>query len=627
MAGGRRGDAVPVTGPGVTAGPSSPSLRTRLRVLLAVVLPVVVTASVLAGTSVAELRRAQADQARLAPAAAEASRLATLLVDQETAVRGYLLTEDPLFLEPYLEAAPLVPRELARLRVRLAGFPALLAEADAVEQAHREWVAGSAEPAIAQVQAGEERSPARIRADRRLFRDLRAETDDLVLGIVTESSAATEAVGQAVQRLLGVLATAGVLGVVLVLGTAAALRRWVLRPVETLASSVRRVAVDTEPSGPGRARARDAGGPDAAAPGAGVTIAAGGPEELAGLGRDVEAMRDRLVSALARTERAVQALRQSGPAVVALRDALAPRGDRVPGVAVAGRLEPAEGVLAGDWYDVLALPGGRAAVVVGDVAGHGPAAGVFALRLKHLLGAALDDDLDPGDALAWVADRTGETDELFATVVVAVVDPVRSLLSYASAGHPDLVVVGPAGLQRLPATGPLLSGLVSGWTTVEVPLPPGALVVAHTDGLSEARGPGGQEYGEARLHALLARHAGDDPEAVGDALVADVRRHAAGRAQDDRTVVVLRPAPSGAPRVRPGATAPAAGAPRHDEHDAAGREGRAAPTGDGTRDGGDGTRDGDGGATGTGDPAVSGRRMRDSNSRGVAPNTLSKRAP
>ena len=65
----------------------------------------------------------------------------------------------------------------------------------------------------------------------------------------------------------------------------------------------------------------------------------------------------------------MEALTQQGPAVIALRDALAPTRSSAPGVVVEGRLDPAEGVLAGDWYDAIDLPGGRVGVVVGDVAG------------------------------------------------------------------------------------------------------------------------------------------------------------------------------------------------------------------------------------------------------------------
>src|SRR5215468_112540 len=101
-------------------------------------------------------------------------------------------------------------------------------------------------------------------------------------------------------------------------------------------------------------------------------------------------MRALLVQLVRQNERSWEALAQEGPAVVALRDALTPSTLHASGMVLRGRVDPAEGELAGDWFDSFDLPHGRVGLVVGDVSGHGAAAGVFALRLKQLLGAALN---------------------------------------------------------------------------------------------------------------------------------------------------------------------------------------------------------------------------------------------
>jgi serine phosphatase RsbU (regulator of sigma subunit) len=56
---------------------------------------------------------------------------------------------------------------------------------------------------------------------------------------------------------------------------------------------------------------------------------------------------------------------------------------------VAGQIESAQGVLAGDFLDIVELDDQRVAVVLADVAGHGPAAAVVGLRLKTALAAIL----------------------------------------------------------------------------------------------------------------------------------------------------------------------------------------------------------------------------------------------
>jgi sigma-B regulation protein RsbU (phosphoserine phosphatase) len=292
-----------------------------------------------------------------------------------------------------------------------------------------------------------------------------------------------------------------------------------------------------------------------------------GPPEVAELGESVERMRARLVRSLAESRRAVEALTQQGPAVIALRDALAPTVSTAAGLAVEGRLDPAEGVLAGDWFDVIDLSGGQVGVVLGDVAGHGPGPGVFALRLKHLISAALATGMGPGAALEWVVGQLGETGEMFATALVLVIDPSTGHIAYANAGHPEAVVVpaellfaGSAALEAtrtLPPTGPILNTLVAepgGWTTRSASLASGEVLLAYTDGLVEARGTDGHELGLGGLLKCLPPRPEHREAASARQLLDDVfsivSKHAGGAASDDRTALAItRPTvASAAPR-------------------------------------------------------------------------------
>lgn len=94
-------------------------------------------------------------------------------------------------------------------------------------------------------------------------------------------------------------------------------------------------------------------------------------------------------------------------------------------------------LVGGDWYDAFRLDDGRIAITVGDVLGHGLEAAAWMSRLRNGFRAALLADPDPARALE-VVDRMLqlESREGFTTAVVALVDPVRSTLSCASAGHP-----------------------------------------------------------------------------------------------------------------------------------------------------------------------------------------------
>ncbi|WP_225235207.1 SpoIIE family protein phosphatase [Klenkia terrae] len=279
-----------------------------------------------------------------------------------------------------------------------------------------------------------------------------------------------------------------------------------------------------------------------------ATLPATGAPEMRSLATDVTAMRDRLAADLHGTRQALDALAQTGPAVSALRSALEPAGGVIPGVVVAARLDPAEGVLAGDWYDTVALSATRLAVVVGDVAGHGPASAVFALRLKHSLLTALRAGLAPGDALATVCGELADVPAgQFATAFVAVLDAGRGVVEHANAGHPAGQLVAAGGRwTELDTTGPLLSSVFVGrdWTTTTTAWAPGDLLLVHTDGVTEARDAAGAEFGTEGIHRAVAASGTEDPHRVVDAVAATSMRFGGSQPRrDDHTVVCLQHVP------------------------------------------------------------------------------------
>ncbi|MGW0430787.1 sensor histidine kinase [Streptomyces sp. NPDC002990] len=85
---------------------------------------------------------------RIAPARMEALHLESALLDQETAVRGYLLTGNPALLEPYERGLEAERRSTARLAELLRDDPAARATTDAVEKAANTWRADFAVPSI-----------------------------------------------------------------------------------------------------------------------------------------------------------------------------------------------------------------------------------------------------------------------------------------------------------------------------------------------------------------------------------------------------------------------------------------------------------------------------------------------
>ncbi|MEV4258909.1 SpoIIE family protein phosphatase, partial [Spirillospora sp. NPDC049652] len=104
--------------------------------------------------------------------------------------------------------------------------------------------------------------------------------------------------------------------------------------------------------------------------------------------------------------------------------------------------------VGGDWYESIALPGARVALIVGDVAGHGVRAAVTMGRLRTALHTLANLELPPADALHVMHElmiELGEQEPHFATCVYAVYDATTGRLEVASAGHLPPLLAAPDG--------------------------------------------------------------------------------------------------------------------------------------------------------------------------------------
>ncbi len=167
---------------------------------------------------------------------------------------------------------------------------------------------------------------------------------------------------------------------------------------------------------------------------------------------------------------------------------------------------PAEGPGAGgDFYDVFKLGEGRLAMIVGDLSGHGRAALRHTALLRFTLRAHLQSGRGPRDAIAATgAALSGELDDCFATVAVAIYDEHDRTLIYSTAGHPPPLICGERALPTVSAgsSPPIGSGLHTGRRETVVDLRGAAAVCLYTDGLTDASAAG-ELFGTGRLEAEL----------------------------------------------------------------------------------------------------------------------------
>jgi phosphoserine phosphatase RsbU/P len=208
-------------------------------------------------------------------------------------------------------------------------------------------------------------------------------------------------------------------------------------------------------------------------------------------------------------------------------------------------------VIGGDFYDAFELPATRGwiGLVVADVSGKGLTAALMMAFTRAVLRSAAYNGAGPADALertnrVLVRDaRTG----LFVTALAAVLDPTRGTLTYASAGHEPALLArsGSGEIEELPAGGLMLGlGASVGTTDEVIELEPGDLLVAYTDGITDAVAADGRRFGDERLRAVIADHRADSAGEVVAAILAAVDAFAGSTDQaDDLTLLAVRRAP------------------------------------------------------------------------------------
>ncbi len=184
---------------------------------------------------------------------------------------------------------------------------------------------------------------------------------------------------------------------------------------------------------------------------------------------------------------------------------------------IAACFRPARQV-AGDFYDAFPLGSdGKIAVLIADVCDKGVGAALFMALFRSLLRAVAVQRFTGGADLAsslratleavndYVA-TTHSRANMFATLFFGVLDPAAGSLVYVNAGHEAPVLLGPGGdRERLAPTGPAV-GLLPGmeFRTRETVISSGCMLLAFTDGVTDALGADGTPFTEERLLSLLA---------------------------------------------------------------------------------------------------------------------------
>jgi sigma-B regulation protein RsbU (phosphoserine phosphatase) len=196
----------------------------------------------------------------------------------------------------------------------------------------------------------------------------------------------------------------------------------------------------------------------------------------------------------------------------------------VPGLDYAGACRPALEV-GGDYYDFVMLSPTDLGIAIGDVSGKGvPAALLMATLRAFLRGQTIGGERDLAGMMLNLNSLVYESSETnrYATFFFARYNAATRVLDYVNAGHnPPMVFRTCAGhsptLLRLDTGGPVIGLLQEcGYEQGTIVLEAGDLLVAFTDGISEAMNTADQEWGEDRLiEALLPVRSLAPPALIG----------------------------------------------------------------------------------------------------------------
>lgn len=498
------------------------SVRRLVGAVLIVVTALFAAAAVIVAIQAVAVHRAQQRlQKVLDPAALLSRQLLSDYVNQETGERGYIITGDPTFLAPYTDGTVAAATDRSKLAALLIGSPALRNDVSATQAAGAAWASAVA-PELTARRAGDDATADALVAagtGKAAFDDLRVKLEQLQAGIDAERNTAQRSQNNATTLLTSILIAAAALALAAVVVFSVAALRGIIRPITRLAALLREVrsgAIHTVISGTG-------------------------PTELRALADDAETMRARLVDQIDTAQHATEGLSQQAPVVVEIRRALKPTSastDQPNGLQIAGHMIPAEGEIAGDWWDFVTHPDGRVVVMLVDVSGHGPAAALLAVELKAVIRAGLRTGHDLAALVDGPArDVFSGQPAMFATAIVIEFDPAADRLRWVNAGHPPPLLLTAAGVAHsLDPTGPLINPLTSGTTAATVPFEPGDVLLAYTDGLIESPGPDQITLPESAL--LQALRATTTAAGTVDTVLALLERHTGRhRHRDDITVV------------------------------------------------------------------------------------------
>ncbi len=271
-----------------------------------------------------------------------------------------------------------------------------------------------------------------------------------------------------------------------------------------------------------------------------------GRDQLAELGHSFNKMAEQLeqfVEVTREKERLQSEIAIASEVQTRLFPHKAPASDTVGmlGVCHAARM------VSGDYYDYFVAADGELAIALGDVAGKGISAALLMASIQSIMRTQLSDAgaaVTPANTVARLNRLlyASTSPEKYATFFFGLYNENTRRIRYTNAGHlPPLLVHGD-DYEFLEVTGSVVGAFPSlRYEERSVPLGPGHLLVAYTDGITEPENAYGEDFGAERLAEVVMRHREATPPEIVEKILEAVRHWDTAEEQaDDMTLMIVR---------------------------------------------------------------------------------------
>lgn len=217
---------------------------------------------------------------------------------------------------------------------------------------------------------------------------------------------------------------------------------------------------------------------------------------------------------------------------------------KTPGLTVAARFLSSFEV-AGDYYDVIPIKDNRTLIAVSDVSGKGAGAAMIMATVQASLRSMAKVKISLKDAISSINDLMclNTNPEQFVTFFTAILDPINKKLTYINAGHnPPRIIRTDGTIVELNTGGPVLGVLENAEYQEEtLSIQDGDLLIAFTDGVSEAMNSKGEEFGEHRIVEFIHPIVNESPATILEKLEFEVTSFRGNQPlEDDFTILLVK---------------------------------------------------------------------------------------